>query len=472
MDPQPSTGSAAHHVLPRCRPEDVGVDPGGIFGFLDAQAAAELETHALLLARHGRVFAEGYWHPYTPADRPLVYSLSKSFTSAAVGIAVGDGLLGYDDRLVDLFADVVDPAAVGERTASIRVRDCLAMATGHVSDTVLTPALASRPGRTPWAGALCPEPEGVPGETFCYNQWATWTLAEVVRHATGTDVHALLRERVLHPLGVDATLWDRDKAGRIQGFTGLHVSVEGLAVFFHLLADGGVAGGQRLLPQEWVAEHARAHVANGPGLPDWQAGYGWQFWRNSAGGYRGDGAYGQFGIVLPEHDLVVVLTGQTDRMQAVIDNVQGHLVPAIGRPSTADPDAVAHRLAGLTMEPVLGQRGATVQLTFENRRNRWRLADDAEGWNLRWVDSAGGDNTVAVGHGSWRRGVMRWRGRELAVAASGAWVQWGRFLVRIVALDSPHWIEVDLRDDGSGRTTWPFKPLGTDELAGLAQRSL
>lgn len=460
-------------LLPRCRPEDVDVDPGGVFGFLDAQKAAELETHAMLLVRHGRVFAEGYWHPYTPGEHPLVYSLSKSFTSAAVGLAVADGHLSYDDLLVEAFGDVVDPAQVGERTATLRVRDCLAMATGHTADTVLTPELTARPGRTPWAGGLCPEPVGLPGQTFCYNQWATWTLAELVRHATGTDVHTLVRERILRPLGVTTTSWDADAAGRVLGFTGLHIAPEGLAAFFQLLLDGGVHDGRRLLPAEWVAEHARAHVDTAPAEgPDWGAGYGWQFWRNARGGYRGDGAFGQFGLVLPEHDLVVVLNGQTDRMQAVLDNVFGHLLPALGRPTTADADAVAARLRGLRLRPVPGQRGALVHLTFENRHNRWRLDDDPEGWQLRWVDSAGGDNTVAVGHGAWRRGVMRWHGRQLTVAASGAWVSWGRFLVRIVALDSPHWIEVDLRDDGSGRTTWPFPPLGAVDLAGLALPSL
>lgn len=463
--------STPRPLLPRCRPEDVGVDPGGIFGFLDAQAHADLETHSIMLVRHGQVFAEGYWAPYSAADRTLVYSLSKSFTSAAVGIAVDDGRFGYDDRLVDLFDDVVDRRLVGERAASITVRHCLAMATGHTADSLYSPALAERPGRTPWAGALCPEPTGVPGETFCYNQWATWTLAEVVHQATGTDVHALLTERVFTPLGLTGTAWDADPAGRVLGFSGLHVSTEHIAAFFQLILDGGVADGRALLPAEWIAEHAKAHTITGVAnaTSDWEAGYGWQFWRNARGGYRGDGAFGQFAILVPDADLLVVLTGQTDRMQAVLDNVYGHLVPALGREVTADTDAVAARLRGLKLQPVRGERGALVHLSFENRRNRWRLDDDPGGWHLRWVDSSGGDNVVEIGHHEWRTGVMTWNGRDLAVAASGAWVSWGRFLARIVALDSPHWIEVDLRDDGSGRTLWPFPPLGADGLAGLAQ---
>ncbi len=440
---------------------------------MDALAASDLETHAMLLVRRGQVFAEGYWSPWTPEDRPLLYSLSKAFTSAAVGIAVADGAFSYDDRLVDLFADAVVPAEVGERTAALRVRDCLAMATGHRSDTVWSPQLAALPGDQPWAGRLCPEPTGIPGVTFCYNQWAPWTLAEVVRRRTGRDVLTLLEERVFGPLGITDATWDRDGGGRVLGFTGLHLAPEAVAAFFQLIADGGVRDGRRLLPQEWVAEHGRAQVDNGPGEdPDWACGYGWQFWINARGGYRGDGAFGQFALVLPEHELVVVLTGQTDRMQTVLDHVFGHLLPALGRETTASPDAVAERLRALRVRTVWGQRGGHVRLTFENRTNRWRLGDEEEGWQLRWVDSAGGDNTIPVGHGRWRRGVMRWHGRELAVAACGAWESWGRFLVRVAALDSPHWIEIDLRDDGSGRLVWPFQPLSASVLADLAQPTL
>lgn len=457
-------------ALPRCTPAEVDVDPGGLYGFLHGCAHAGVELHSLMLLRHGHVFAEGWWAPYSRETSSLVYSLSKTFVSAAVGLAVADGVLSYDDTLVALFADVLEPGAAGPKASRITVRHCLTMTTGHTEDVVPALNLAASPGRTPWAHVLAVEPPGVPGETFCYNQWATWTLAEVVAHATGRDVFALLSERLFAPLGLAGASWDRDVEGRVLGYSGLRVPTETLASFFQLLLDGGVRDGVRLLPTEWVEQHARAHVLpiDARLRPDWSAGYGWQFWRNARGGYRGDGAFGQFGIVLPEHDLVVVLTGETSRMDAVLDQVWGHLVPALGRPATADQDAVAATLAGLHLAPIWGDRGARVHLTFENRKNRWRLTDDADGWTLRWVDSRGGDNLIGVGHGTWRHTTLCWPGRELRVAASGAWRGWGQFEMRLIALDTPHSMVIRLTDDGSGRAEWVHEPGWVKQFAGLA----
>lgn len=452
--------------LPRALPSDVGVDPAGVHAFLDGLARRRIELHSLHLLRHGRVCAEATWAPYRPDDAPLLYSLSKTFCSAAVGLAVADGALGYDDRLVDLFADVVDGA--GPVASRIRVRDCLAMATGHTSDTVWTPQLGKLAGRLPWRQVLAQEPDGEPGVTFCYNQWATWTLAEVVRHATGRTVLDLLRERVFEPLGITRSSWDADAAGRLLGFTGLHLAPEDIASFFQLLADDGVLGDERLLPVEWVTRHRQRHVSTGWGEPDWAQGYGWQVWHDTHGGHRGDGAFGQFGLLLPEQDAVLVLTGLTTRMQEVLDEVWSSLLPAFDRPGGDDRD-LAGRLAAAALATVGGDRGGPVRLSFENRTNRWHLADDGDGWQLRWVDAEGGDNTLPVGYGHWRRSTLSWAGRRLQVAASGAWVGWGHWVGHVVALDAPHSLLVRLRDDGSGRLEWvEAAPLGRPGLAGLA----
>ena len=454
-------------LLPRARPHEVGLDPRGVHDLLAGLSRRHFTMHSLMLVRHGKVVAEGTWAPHRPEHAPLVYSLSKTFCSAAVGLAVADGAFSYDDRLVDLFADVVD--AAGPVASRIRVRDCLAMATGHTRDDVFNPRTSRLAGRQPWRVALATEPEGVPGATFCYNQFATWTLAEVVRHTTGRTVHELLVDRVFTPLGITGTSWDTDPARRVLGFSGLHVRPEGIARFFQLLLDDGVAAGERLLPVEWVTRHRQRHVETDSWAePDWAQGYGWQVWHDTRGGYRGDGAFGQFGIVMPAQDAVLVLTASTERMQEVLDEVWASLLPAFDRAPDAG-DGLAERLASLRLPTVWGERGATVGLTFENRTNRWRLVDDADGWQLRWVDQYGGDHQLPVGFGEWRTGTMRWSGRTLRVAASGAWVGWGHWVGHVVALDAPHSLLVRLRDDGSGRTEWVGpKPLGADSLYGLA----
>lgn len=461
-------GVQTQWLLPRARPEGVDIDPAGVWYFLDALACRRLEVHSLLLARRGRVVFEGYWEPYSDADAPELYSLSKTFVSAAVGIAVGDGLLSYDDRLVDLFADVL-PAGAGPRASRIRVRDCLAMSTGHTADTVLTPAVMALPGRTPWARTLAVEPDGEPGEVFCYNQWATWTLAEIVRRAAGRDVLGLLEERVFAPLGITGATWGRDARGRILGATGLHLRSEQIAAFFQLLARDGVWEGRRLLPAPWIEQYRLPHAdTTSWSDPDWSCGYGWQVWLNTTQGHRGDGAFGQFGLVWPQLDAVCVITAATDRTQELLDQVWTHLLPAFGRPPELPTDQVAGRLADLRIRPVDGDRGGRVHLTFENRENRWRLTDDAEGWRLRWVDAQGGDNAIAVGHHRWRRSVMSWGGRSLPVAASGGWVSWGYWVGHLVTLGAPHGLVVHLRDDGSGCVVWVTTPLRTNTLSGLA----
>ncbi len=418
----------------------------------------------MMLLRHGQVFAETHWEPYSPSDTPLLYSMSKTFTSAAVGIAVADGAFGYDDRV----AELLGVAGIGPKAASIRVRDCLSMTTGHIVDEVVPFSACDLPGDGPWQTYLAVEPEGTPGETFCYHQWATYTLAELVRRTTGKTVLELLNERVLSAIGVGDASWDADAQGRILGWTGLHVSTESIAKFFQLLLDEGVSGGVQLLPREWVEQFSAVHAdtAGWSENADWQVGYGWQVWRSRTG-YRGDGIYGQFGVVLPEQDMVVVFTGADERMQRVLDNVWWHLLPAVDREADVGVQLEA-RLSGLRLAPVWGQRGADVHLTFENRRNRWQLNDAPGGWKLRWMDADGGDHNIEVGHHTWRHGTMEWRRCSMPIATSGAWIGWGHFVVKIVSLTSPHWILIHLRDDGSGWTEWNVQPLTRDSMAGLA----
>lgn len=450
--------------LPRSHPAGVGVDPAGVAALLDALAAEHIELHSMMLLRHGRVFAETYWEPYSASHTPLLYSLSKTFTSAAVGIAVADGALTYDDRVVDHIP--VD--GVGPKAGCMRVRDFLAMATGHTVDEVVPFSAFDLPGDGPWEAYLTVEPEGTPGVTFCYHQWATYTLAEIVRRATGRTVLEILADRVFGALGITDASWDTDVRGRILGWTGLHMSTESLAKFFQMLLDGGVAGGVRLLPKGWIDQYSVFHAdtSGWSANPDWQQGYGWQVWR-ARHGYRGDGTHSQFGVVLPEQDMVVVFTGGDDRMQAVLDRVWEHLLPAVDAEVTPGV-RLEERLSGLRLEPVWGQRGGFVHLTFENRRNRWQLNNDQDGWRLRWLDADGGDHTIAVGYQTWRHGTMEWRHRRMPIAASGAWTEWGLFVVKVVSLTSPYWMLIHLRDDGSGWTEWNIQPLVAETMAGLA----
>ena len=119
-------------ALPRSTPREQGVDANGVAGFLDAvERRDDVELHSLMVLRHGHVVAEGWWAPYTPERLHLLYSLSKSFTSAALGLAVAEGLVGLDDTVLQHL-----PHLAGDDVAhDPRLRHLAAMASGHTWDT-------------------------------------------------------------------------------------------------------------------------------------------------------------------------------------------------------------------------------------------------------------------------------------------------------------------------------------------------
>lgn len=229
----------------------------------------------------------------------------------------------------ELDAEVTDP-----RSRSIRVRDVLAMASGHTAETIdqvhaIEPVDMVR-------GFLLLPPEQEPGSVFAYNQPCTFTAAAIVQRASGDSLVDYLRPRLLDPLGIGEVAWQRDASGREIGYSGLHATTEAAAALGQVYVQEGRWGDRQLLSPEWVLAASRARIdTHEDGGPDWQAGYGFQFWR-SAFGYRADGAYGQFSLIVPELELVVALTGQATQTQTLLSLAWKHLVPMVGRGSTSE----------------------------------------------------------------------------------------------------------------------------------------
>lgn len=319
-------------TLPQSTPGAQGVDASGVLAFLDAvETAPGIEPHSLMVLRHGHLVAAGWWAPYTPERRRLLYSVSKSFTATAAGLAVDEGLVRLDDPVLSYFpeldAEITDP-----RSRALRVRHVAAMASGHAAET-LDRARALDPGDLV-RGLLLLPPDQDPGTVFAYNQPATYALAAIVQRVTGQPLTAYLRPRLLDPLGIGDVAWLRDRSGRELGFSGLHAPTDALARLGLLYLGRGEWRGRRLLSERWVAEATREHVATAGAMgdgegdrQDWDLGYGFQFWR-SRHGYRADGAYGQFALVLPEHDAVVALTAAATDTQGLLRLVWDHLLPA------------------------------------------------------------------------------------------------------------------------------------------------
>jgi CubicO group peptidase (beta-lactamase class C family) len=333
--------------LPRSLPETQGVASQGLLDFVDAVEKAKLNLHSMMVLRRGHVVAEGWWAPYAANYKHTLYSLSKSFTSTAVGMAIGEGKFSLDDKIVSFFPQDV-PATVSPNLAAMRVQDLLTMSTGHDKDT--TPGmLTTKDGN--WAKAFLAQPvDHDPGTFFMYNSGATYMLSAIVQKKTGQPVLDYLKPRLFDPLDIKGADWEVDPNGIDTGGWGLRVKTEDIAKFGQLYLQKGVWQGKRLLAESWIADATRSHIQSKGGSRkaeenDWLQGYGYQFWRCRHNAYRGDGAFGQYCIVIPDQDAVIAITSETADMQGILDQVWNHILPALkGVGMASDKKAVQAKL--------------------------------------------------------------------------------------------------------------------------------
>jgi CubicO group peptidase (beta-lactamase class C family) len=312
--------------------------------------------NSLMIVRAGKVIAEGWWTPYDANSRHTMYSLSKSFTSTAIGIAQAEGKLSIDDTIVSFFPDLV-PANASANLKAMRVRDLLAMSTGHHAEDIGNFNYQSEDAVKSFLALPVPHK---PGTHFVYNTPGSFMLSAIVQKATGESALSYLQDRLFKPLGIEDPKWDAGKTGISLGGFGLHIRTEDIAKFGLLYLREGDWGGKRLLPKEWVQAATARQTSNGSSpKSDWDQGYGYQFWRCRNGGYRGDGAFGQYCIVLPKQDTVVAITSGVRDMQKVMDVTWDYLLPALAANTTKKNEAaeakLKQKLANLKMRTVEGE---------------------------------------------------------------------------------------------------------------------
>lgn len=479
----------AHTPLLSSTPSAQGTDAQGIEAFIDAlEATPGIDMHSLIVVRHGAVVAAGWWAPYTPDRLQLLYSLSKSYTSTAAGLAVEDGLLNLDDPVIRYFPEL-DADVTHPWSRAMLVRHIASMASGHTYDT--WDAVVASGDEEPVRAFLRLAPEQEPGTVFAYNQSATYTLAAIVQRVSGQSLTGYLRRRLLDALGVGPVAWQRDPGGRELGFSGLHATTETIARLGLLYLQRGNWQGRQLLASDWVAEATRPHIGTAswgerpdiPPTPDWGQGYGYQFWM-ARHGYRGDGAYGQYCVVLPEHDTVVAITSQTPDMQAVLEAAWEHLLPALAAGGTTAADArLEARLAHLEVpRPSLaaappGQAEEWADVMFKPEGGYCaaqptlqavKVTREGPGWRVS-LEEAGGQLAMSLGHDAWvvTEGPVP-SGGTLPLACAGGWEGSSRLRAEVIFLETPHRLVLTCElGDRSFRAEWATAPLHAPALCEL-----
>lgn len=318
----PATTSAQIRELERSIPEVEGVPSGALIALMDSlMGLPKTDIHSVMVLRHGKVIAEIYPEPFAPEYQHTVYSCSKTFVGAAVGLAISENRLRLTDRVASFFPDQL-PDTISANLADMTVRNLLNMTSG------VTPDWNMRNGRTDWIRGYLGKTIKVPGKHFDYDSMSSYILSAIVQKVTGMKVLDYLRLKLFKPMHITDISWEVSPEGINTGGWGVYLQSESLAKFGQLLLNRGVWEGKQLLPAEWVDRMMTKQSDTG----SFGYGYGYQMWLcEYPGAVRIDGALGQYALLIPDKDMVVVITectlidGATQRRL-----VWNRLLPAVG----------------------------------------------------------------------------------------------------------------------------------------------
>lgn len=431
-------------------------------------SAAGVELQCMEMHHHGACVLRHAVAPYRLTDKREMYSISKSFLSTAAGVAFDHGRLSPEDRLLRFFPEYED-RCLDERWHRLRLKHLLSMNTGH-ADCVMASMMAAPDS----VEAFFRQPLAYePGTHFTYNTGASCLMAEVVRRAMGMSVPQVLARYVFPALDIGDFSWETCRDGRCQGGTGLHVSASDLAKLGCLYLQRGLWQGRRVLSEEWVNLASSAHSDNSSGgSPDWKAGYGFQFWRNSRHGYRGDGAYGQLCIIVPEWELTLAITAECSDMNAEMNAVWTFLDAYLQGAQEDGPGLLQAYQPKGKLDGTLRDTGWQSLKSNSFNAGAVRVQTDARQARVSFLGEEGVQSIVAPCD-AWQEGYlfgpdllvsMMWghplfeRRKPLHYAASSRWEE-NALYVECRMLDSPHTFELRVTLDDGVKVTL-FSPRG------------
>lgn len=434
------------HAFESAAPEALGIPSGALERFLKALMDNEIPMHSVLLMRHGKIALEAYYAPYDRETKHRMYSVTKSFTSLAIGLLIEEGRLSLGDRICKFFPELLPPEGVHPYIEGLTIRDMLRMSTAH-QRTTYTFAGQDNYTRT----FFTTPPDHMPGACFCYDTSSSHTLAALVEKLSGMDLVGYLREKALGAVGFSPDAYCvRDPVGVSMGGAGLVCTPYDLLRVASVVMNGGRFKGRQLLPEAYIREAVSkqidSYLANDDNSFDQMQGYGYQIWRCSHNGFYFCGIGGQLAVCLPERDLILVTTadtmGRKGGVQIILDTFWAQVYPALAD-TPLPPDARAHasllRAAGnLKLFHMPGERTSPLGDRISGRayaldKNdmgimKISLTLNGDGGVLRYDDREG---SHAIPFGIGGNVVASCLAPQVPCAVSGAFRSPQTFLIRV-----------------------------------------
>ena len=471
--------------LPRSNPEAEGVSSEGIIEFLDAIPVSNHEFHSFMIVRHGKVVAEGWWNPYQSNLVHTMYSISKSFAATAIGFAVAEKRISVDDKVISFFqADL--PDTVSTFLSALRIKDLLSMSVGQTPDS--TGEVAGNNDN--WVKGFFKIPiQFQPGTRFLYNSAASFMLSAIVQKVTGQKIMDYLQTRLFDPLAISGIDWEVNPQGINTGGWGLRLKTEDMAKFGQLFLQKGRWNGKQILQRSWVEEASTMKIEQDPSASqsrkdssDWLQGYCYQMWRSRNNSYRGDGAFGQYILVLPEKDAVIVITSESPNLQGELNLVWKYLLAAFKEGKLkANPEAQANlkkkitalalpmvvstvppteaKISGKTFAFTSEKGPGSLKIEISNGVCEFSLKDNSNNYGLRF------------GSGRWMFGETRKLGPYLVararsnrsqistykIAGSYRWKDENTLELTLRYIESPHTEYIRCKFDGDNNVIVEFE---------------
>jgi len=395
-------------MFERSTPAAEGVNSRGIIRFLDEMKEKKLHMHDMIILRHGKIILETDFAPWSGKNLHMLFSLSKSFTSTAVGFAVQDGLMKLTDRLVDYFPEKL-PARPCENMEKITVKDLLTMNTGHQTEP--------RHGGDDYeATFLRSYVEHKPGTHFLYNTFGTYMLSAMLQKATGRKTLDYLREKFLDPLGMSPDIWTEESpSGVATGGYGMNVRVKDIAKMGQFYLQKGCWDGKQLLNEAWIRDAQTPWSDNSwtreDKEDDWAQGYGYQFWMcRPEHVFRGDGAFGQYCIICPDQDMVIAINSGVDDMGAVMKSLWRNVLSAADQDGGDDAE-LTERLKHTCTPAVWEEEGLQTERPVPEQAwiGTYRLLEE-NAWGISEIEIrekeirmrlGGGDSVIPLERDVW-----------------------------------------------------------------------
>lgn len=335
--------------------EQEGISTESVKRFLTRLENKNIPLHSFLLMRHGRLINEVYYAPYDRNTMHRMFSVTKSFTSMAIGSLVNEGRISLDDKITDYFTDKLPECGVDPLLAMTTIRDMLRMASPYDKTTYKQFKMDD------WVKTFfIAQPNHIPGTCFSYDTSATHTLAALVEKLTGMTMFDYLRSVFLDEIGFSKEAYAvKDPVGNTLGGSGLVCTPRDLLAVMSVVAAGGAYNGKQLLPAEYLRQATSKQISTTAKAATYEEGfgYGYQFWMTRHGGYACYGMGGQYAVYIPDKDIIYVTTADTQAIKGGTQEIYD-----------AFWDEIYDNAVDRALEPLTDEKHKEYEAFFEGRK--------------------------------------------------------------------------------------------------------